>query len=134
MDIPEEECKDSMDSNDGEMSPEIPKKGVPYRAKFTFNPNVPGPSWKDSFPANNVSCKMFEYKCSTLQQKSREELAIRRSNARKAVFREESQEEMTTNEMFLKLMKKLDDRSDGIEAKINLQDEKVVNLEKLVNK
>ena len=128
----EEKNPDNLKKQE-EIIPETSKK-EPYRATFTFYPQEPGPSWKDSIPQNNVSRKKFELECLNLQMKSREELAKRRSNernARKSKLREEP--EMSTNEMFLKLMEKLDERSDGIEDKLSLQDEKIENLDKTVN-
>ena len=66
------------------------------------------------------------------QEQSREDLAKRRSherNLRKARQREESMQDMTTNEMFNRLMDRLDERSDRIEDKLNAQEEKIYSYQ-----
>ena len=108
-----------------------------YRAKFTFHPDRPAPNWSDqSIPINNVSRKKFELECLSHQSKSREDLAKRRSHERslrKSRLREESSQDMSTNEMFERLMDRLDERSDAIEDKLNSQEEKINNFEKNTN-
>ena len=106
----------SMDSSnipEVPVSQEAPVKQEPerkgsYRATFTFHAEKPANSWSDSsIPANNIARRKFKLEVSSLQAKSREELALRRSRERshlKAKLREESPPEMTTSEMFTRLM------------------------------
>ena len=49
-------------------------------------------------------------------------------------MREEDQTEMSTNDMFEKLMARLEERSDGIESKISKQEEKSDQLVNSINK
>ena len=109
----------------------------PYKAKFTFYPDRPVPSWSDkSIPINNVSRRKFELECNNLQTKSREDLAKRRKderNQRKTKNREESMKDLSTNEMFERLMDKLDARSDAIEDKLSVQETKMTEMEKTMH-
>ena len=89
-----------------------------YKATFTFHPDKPGPSWADSFDSKR---RKFENDCSSIQTKSREELARRRiikRNAKKAKIREESMEDLSVKEMFNIITDKMDSRSDTIEEKL----------------
>ena len=73
---------DSSNIPEVPVSQEAPVKQEPerkgsYRATFTFHAEKPANSWSDSsIPANNVARRKFKLEVSSLQAKSREELAL----------------------------------------------------------
>ena len=95
---------------------------MPYMATFTWHPPIENPEQSpepiEGIPTSNVRRKTFEYETKRIQDMSREELSRQRKSARQKLIHEKRDDNMSTNEMFEKLMEKLESRCDHIDQKL----------------
>ena len=100
----EQEVTSMVEGGQGESF----KPKEPYRVTFTFHPPENNPTLSpqpiDVISRSNIQRKKFEYESCRLQETSREELSCQRKSARQKKVLEKREEEMSTNEMFERLM------------------------------